>query len=226
MTLPHKSHACLNLYIYTTFPQPPETYNIATMSSTSSVSIHNSLALFLFLVFTPSLAHGNNYDPFTSTPEITHHGGPILTGKLNLALIWYGNCGRIQKNLIRNFIKSLNNNNNDSKNKLPQVSDWWKVVESYQAAVPPSLGLAAATDGPPPKITVKVSKQVSDRTYKYGKILTILDFIPSLVRDYTSGDSNIIPVIVTARDVTVEGLCTGKCADHGVKSKFSKLVFF
>ncbi|XVF56563.1 hypothetical protein PTKIN_Ptkin06aG0131200 [Pterospermum kingtungense] len=182
------------------------------MGSSSSIQL---LALFLFLVFTPSLTQARSYDPFTSKPEITHHGGPLLSGNLNLALIWYGNCGRVQKNIIRNFIKSLNSKDGDT-NLQPQVSDWWKVVGNYQAAVPP-LGQGPPAAGPTlPKITVKVVKQVSDNTYKYGKILTTVDFIPKLVRDYTAGDPNIIPVIVTARDVTVQGLCTGKCADHGV----------
>ncbi|XWS57383.1 hypothetical protein CRYUN_Cryun09bG0169600 [Craigia yunnanensis] len=179
----------------------------------SSLSIHLLfLAFFLLLLFTPSLSHGHTYDPLNSKPVITHHGGPLLTGTLNLALIWYGNCGRVQKSTIRNFIKSLNNEG--SRTSLqPQVSSWWQVVESYQSAVP-----RAVTHGGhrSPKIIVQVAKQFSDRSYKYGKILTTVDLIPKLVHDYTNGDPHLIPIIVTARDVTVQGLCTRKCADHGV----------
>ena len=184
----------------------------------SSLSIRLlSLALFLFLLFTPSLSHGHGYDPFTSKPVITHHGGPLLTGTLNLALIWYGNCGRVQKSTIRNFIKSLNNEGGRT-NLQPQVSSWWQVVESYQSAVPRAAHHGRHRN---PKIIVNVAKQVADRSYKYGKILTTVDFIPKLVHDYTSEDPHLIPIIVTARDVTVQGLCNGKCADHGVVGKFS-----
>ncbi|XVE62287.1 hypothetical protein DITRI_Ditri06bG0105900 [Diplodiscus trichospermus] len=181
-------------------------------SASLSIPILSLALFFLLLEFTPSLGHGHSYDPFTSNPEITYHGGPVLNGTLNLALIWYGNCGRVQKSTIRNFIKSLNNEG-DRTSLQPQVSSWWHVVESYQSAVP-----GAAPVGPrrSPSIIVNVAKQVADRTYKYGKILTLVDFIPKLVQDYTNGDPNLIPIIVTARDVTVQGLCTGKCSDHGV----------
>ncbi|XP_022719915.1 protein EXORDIUM-like 2 [Durio zibethinus] len=182
------------------------------MASSFSHSIRLlSLALFLLLLFTPSLGQVHGYDPFTSKAVMTHHGGPLLTGSLNVALIWYGNCGRVQKSTIRNFVKSLNNEG-DRTNLQPQVSSWWQVVESYQSAVPGS----PLAGRPSPKIIVKVVKQVTDLTYKYGKILTTLDYIPKLVQDATNGDPNLFPIIVTARDVTVQGLCTGKCADHGV----------
>ncbi|XVE90434.1 hypothetical protein DITRI_Ditri20bG0077500 [Diplodiscus trichospermus] len=179
----------------------------------SSLSIRLlSLALFLLLLITPSLGNRHSYDPFTSKPEVTHHGGPLLTGTLNVALIWYGNCGRVQKNTIRNFVKSLNGEGGIA-NPQPQVSSWWQVIESYQSVVP---GAAPPLGGRSPPIVVTVANQFSDRTYKYGKILTTVDFIPKLIHDYTNGDPNLLPIVVTARDVTVEGLCTGKCADHGI----------
>ncbi|EOY10108.1 hypothetical protein QUC31_010188 [Theobroma cacao] len=180
---------------------------LGTMVS-SPLSIRTlSLALFFILLFNPSLSYGYGH----SKVVMTHHGGPLLTGTLNLALIWYGRCGRVQKSTIRNFIKSLNNEG-DRTNLQPQVSSWWRVVESYQSAVPGARYGRRRS----PRIIVNVVKQVSDLTYKYGKILTTVDYIPKLVHDATNGDPNLIPVIVTARDVTVQGLCMGKCADHGV----------
>ncbi|KAE8689246.1 Tho complex subunit 7/Mft1p [Hibiscus syriacus] len=127
------------------------------------------------------------FDPFTDKTEITHHGGPILTGKVKLMLIW----------------KSA------TKKGQPQVKTWWKVVESYQSLLP------GAKPGEPPEIKVVAEKQKSTSP-KYGKVLTQQKIIPDLIKDVTHGDTDLLPVIVAARDVTVDGLCAGKCADKGL----------
>ncbi|KAE8709968.1 Tho complex subunit 7/Mft1p [Hibiscus syriacus] len=167
--------------------------------------------LFLLLSLAPSLSYGVSFDPFTDKTEITHHGGPILTREVNLMLIFYGDDREDgQKNLIRNFIKSLNEDRGATKEKgLPQVSTWWKMVEAYQAAVP------GANAGKPPVIKVIADKQ-KITSPKYGKVLTAQEIIPNLIKDVTQGDNKVIPVIVAAKDVTVQGLCAGKCADKGI----------
>ncbi|KAE8706767.1 hypothetical protein F3Y22_tig00110388pilonHSYRG00222 [Hibiscus syriacus] len=169
------------------------------------------LYLFLLLWLAPSWSYGVSFDPFTDKTEITHHGGPILTREVNLMLIFYGDDhDDDQKNLIRNFIKSLNEDRKATSDKgVPQVSTWWKVVEAYQAAVP------GANAGKPPEIKVIADKQ-KITSPKYGKVLTDQEIIPNLIKDVTHGDNKVIPVIVAAKDVTVQGLCTGKCADKGV----------
>ncbi|KAK8717165.1 hypothetical protein V6N13_044442 [Hibiscus sabdariffa] len=168
--------------------------------------------LLLLLSLAPSFSHGVNFDPFTDKTKITYHGGPILTGQVNLMLIWYGDDNdNVVKNLIRNFIKSLNKKRKSSTDKgLPQVATWWKMVESYQSLVP-----GAKRGGEPPKIKVVAEKQKSTSP-KYGKVLTTQIIIPNLIESVTHGDPKLIPVIVPAKDVTVQGLCAGKCADKGI----------
>ncbi|XP_038997937.1 protein EXORDIUM-like 1 [Hibiscus syriacus] len=177
------------------------------------------LYLFLLLWLAPSWSYGVSFDPFTDKTEITHHGGPILTREVNLMLIFYGDDhDDDQKNLIRNFIKSLNEDRKATSDKgVPQVSTWWKVVEAYQAAVP------GANAGKPPEIKVIADKQ-KITSPKYGKVLTDQEIIPNLIKDVTHGDNKVIPVIVAAKDVTVQGLCTGKCADKGVVEGHAYIV--
>ncbi|KAJ8761693.1 hypothetical protein K2173_004469 [Erythroxylum novogranatense] len=167
---------------------------MASSLSTSPLVLFSSLLLILPF---SSFAH---HPP---SPNITYHGGPILTGNLNLALIWYGRFGRVSKNAVRNFIKSLNYN--AGANIQPQVSSWWKVVECYQeAAAKPVL-----------PINVKVVKQVTDASYSIGKVITA-DFFKPLIEKATGGDPNIIPIIFTARDVSLHNFCIQSCSGHGV----------
>ncbi|KAM7280127.1 hypothetical protein ACFE04_007261 [Oxalis oulophora] len=133
---------------------------------------------------------------------MSYHGGQTLNGQLKLGLVWYGKVGRIQKNTIRSFINSLNVN---AGNIRPQVSHWWDMVESYQ--------VTARKRGA--RIGVRVVKQATDKSYACGKILT-KDFIKPLIAKATGGDKSVLTVIFTSRDVTVDGLCMGKCGQHGV----------
>ncbi|XP_073260208.1 protein EXORDIUM-like 4 isoform X2 [Populus alba] len=155
-----------------------------------------SLVLSLYLLLFPVCLA-------TDSASITYHGGPLLTGNLNLTLIWYGQFGRVHKNVIRAFVESLHYN--AGANLQPQVSSWWNVVESYQEV---------AGKGSSP-INVKVVKQVTDLKYSAGKAVTS-EFIQKVLRKATGGDSNTIPVILTARDVKMQGLCFTKCSQHGM----------
>ncbi|KAI4320113.1 hypothetical protein MLD38_033624 [Melastoma candidum] len=134
---------------------------------------------------------------------LTSHRGPILHGNVNLALIWYGPFGRVHKNVVRSFIKSLNIRSRGICPD-PQVSSWWKVVESYQSGSPA-----------PPPIRVQVVRQVTDVSFSVGKVLT-KDFFPPLIQKATGGNPNVIAVLFTNRDVTVQGLCMGDCYVHGL----------
>ncbi|XP_057972805.1 protein EXORDIUM-like 2 [Malania oleifera] len=160
-----------------------------------------SLAFSLLLVLIPSAEAAAPAAPAV----LTYHNGPLLTGNVNLALVWYGQFGRTQKIVIRHFLKSLNSYGN--ANLEPRVSGWWRTVESYAAA-------AGGGHGRSPGIKVKVVRQVSDTGYSVGKIITA-DFIPQLVQKASGGNPNVVVAIFTDRMVSVQGLCMGKCSLHG-----------
>ncbi|KAK8713219.1 hypothetical protein V6N13_148441 [Hibiscus sabdariffa] len=164
-----------------------------------------ALSITMLIMFSPVAGH--NYDPYTDKPEMTSHGGQMLTGTINLAIVWYGNCGKKIKKTMRNFIKSLDFAGGRPRLQ-PKVVSWWEMVESYQSLMP------EAKPGKPPKIYVKVAKELSEKTCTLGKVLILQHHIQKLIDHVTQGDPNVIPVIVTARDVTIQGVCHGRCADH------------
>lgn len=175
-----------------------------------------SLALLLSFSFFPSLNNGQLARSSVQTrAKIVYHGGPILIETINIALIWYGNVSLVKKEVIINFLKSLNTVG--SFNLQPQVTKWWKMVESYQTMLP------GAKRGKVPRIIVNVAKQINDTSYKYGRNLTLADFIPKIVKEHTKEGKSMLPIIITAKDVNMEGVCTKTCADNGIVGKFPAL---
>lgn len=162
------------------------------------------IAISLLLLLLPAATHA--HDELSSPLE--NHGGQMLKGNLDLSVVFYGQLGRVQKNTIRSFLKSLNHKGPAAAG--PQVSTWWRMVSSY---IPGGSN-----------INVKVVKQYVDPNYSLGKIMTA-DFIKILVKNAVVGFPRAVPVIVTARDVTVQGLCMGKCAEHGLIGNFPSPFF-
>ncbi|KAK6936526.1 Protein EXORDIUM-like [Dillenia turbinata] len=165
-----------------------------------------SLVLSLLLVLLPAGFSASKDGP------LTYHGGPILQGEVNFALLWYGQWGKVQKSAISTFIKSLNTPG--TSGAQPKVTSWWKTIESYQAA---------ARKGNRP-IKVKVAKTTTDASYSQGKVITEDVYIPALVKKATGGDPNLVAVIFTSRQVTVQGICTGACSLHGTIDKTAYIV--
>ncbi|OWM67996.1 protein EXORDIUM-like 2 [Punica granatum] len=172
----------------------------------------SSPLLFLsLLLFAPLALAGHG----PSGPPVPH-GGPLLTRSINLSLIWYGPFGRVQKRVIRTFISSLNYNG--GANLEPQVSSWWRVVESYQSFARPG------PPGPAPPINVKVVKQEVDINFSVGKVLTV-DFLNILAQKAAAGTpAGSLAVIFAGSGVTVQGLCMGKCSIHGLNGPQPYLV--
>jgi hypothetical protein len=175
------------------------------------------LALAFSLLLILPLALGTK--PATA-PVLAYHGGDLLTGKIDLALMWYGRFGNSQKKVIRSFIKSLNYDG--GANFEPQVSSWWQIVGSYQ-----SFAGSKSKRSPGNGIKVQVVSQVSDPSFSLGKVVTV-DFVKLLVQKATAGKPNTLAVIFTSRQVTASNLCLGKCSEHGVigNTTFPSSFFF
>ena len=130
-----------------------------------------------------------------------------MTGDINLSILFYGQFTAEQKNVIRSFLRSLENTENDH---VAAVHRWWDVIESYQLFAGPNPG-----KGTPPRLRIKVGAQQSDDKYSIGKVITF-EFIKRLVNKAGSGKPNTINVIFTGSQVTVHSLCRGKCYEHGL----------
>ncbi|GMJ06785.1 EXORDIUM like 2 [Hibiscus trionum] len=122
---------------------------------------------------------------------LKYHNGPLLKGKITVNLIWYGKFTPIQRSIIVDFINSLSSGNAVH----PSTSSWWKTTENYKG-------------GP---TALAVGKQILLENYPLGKSLKN-PHLPALASKFNG--VNTINIILTAKDVTVEGFCM-RCGTHG-----------
>ncbi|XP_031491476.1 protein PHOSPHATE-INDUCED 1-like [Nymphaea colorata] len=131
-------------------------------------------------------------------PALTYHSGALLQGNLQINIVWYGQFTAAQKSIVGDFLSSLNQRGQE---KSPSVSSWWNLIEGYMAKAH-RAGTA----------TVVLGKQVLDEKCSLGK---------SLKRTQISGlaakaaAANGITLVLTAKDVAVEGFCMSSCGLHG-----------
>nr|ACJ84530.1 unknown [Medicago truncatula] len=123
---------------------------------------------------------------------LKYHNGQLLKGKLTVNLIWYGTFTPIQRSIIVDFINSLST----TGAALPSASAWWKTTEKYK------VGSSALT----------VGKQFLHPAYTLGKNLKGKDLL-ALATKFNELSS--ITVVLTAKDVNVEGFCMSRCGTHG-----------
>ncbi|XP_027330654.1 protein EXORDIUM-like 2 [Abrus precatorius] len=123
---------------------------------------------------------------------LKYHNGELLKGRITVNLLWYGNFASIQRSIIVDFINSLSSS---PGGPLPSVASWWKTTEKYKG------GSSALV----------VGKQILHQTYslKYLKGTHLLSLAS------TFNDLSAINVILTAKDVAVDGFCSSRCGTHG-----------
>lgn len=151
------------------------------------------IPLLLFLTIATSI-----FTPSSAT-KITYHNGPILSGEIKLSILWYGKLNEQQKSHLRVFISSLNNDKNVSFE--PRVTDWWRMVESYQLLADKKLKVA-------PKITVSLTNEIDDPTRTHFRDEDLKD----AVKKVTGDGSKSVAVIVLGEKVEWES--AGSCFMH------------
>jgi hypothetical protein len=147
--------------------------------------------LFLLLFASSSTAALVQQPPLV----LKYHNGGLLKGTVTVNLVWYGKFTPIQRSVIVDFLQSLSSR----KSPMPSVSSWWKTTAKYKAGSGPS--------------TLVVGKQFLDENYSLGKSLKN----PQLAYLAAKGGrmSGTINVVLTAKDVAVEGFCMNRCGSHG-----------
>ena len=146
-----------------------------------------SCALLVLLLFEPTVLGALvQQQPLV----LKYHNGELLKGKITVNLIWYGAFTPIQRSIIVDFIQSLG----EPRAPLPSASSWWKTTEKYKS------GSSALV----------VGKQILHENYSLGKILNDrhLRALGSKINDLNS-----INVVLTAKDVAVDGFCM-RCGTH------------
>lgn len=148
---------------------------------------------------------------------LRYHKGPLLSGKISVNLIWYGNFKPSQRAIIADFITSLSSSSSSSsvnggKQSQPSVAQWWKTTEKYYHL---------ANSKKPASLSLDLGKQISVENYPLGKKLSE----KQIVQLASKGEQmNAINVVLTASDVAVDGFCLNRCGTHGSSSKGSSPV--
>lgn len=151
---------------------------------------------------------------------LTYHHGPLLSGKISVNLIWYGQFKPSQRAIVSDFISSLTTPQNQ---KSPSVSTWWSTIDKY-------YHLSSSKKHHHSPLSLSLGKHILDENYSLGKSLTS----KHIVQLASKGDQkNAINVVLTSSDVAVEGFCMSKCGTHGSaygtnagRSKLAKLDKF
>ncbi|CAN6479920.1 unnamed protein product [Victoria cruziana] len=142
---------------------------------------------------------------------LSYHKGALLRGTLPINIVWYGQFSPIQRSIVGDFLSSLGQH---KREKAPSVSSWWKVTEEYMAKA-----------GKPGAATVLLGKQVLDEKHSLGMSLKRTQ-IGELASRAATLDG--ITLVLTSKDVAVEGFCMSSCGLHdsspiakGLKQKFA-----
>ncbi|KAJ4959400.1 hypothetical protein NE237_026511 [Protea cynaroides] len=149
------------------------------------------------------------------TMTFQYHKGTLLSGKISINLIWYGNFKPTQRAIISDFVSSLSSST-PSLNTEPQPSvlTWWKTTDKYYSL--------SSNNKKPSSLSLQTGKQILDENYSLGKSLTR----NQIVQLAAGGDhENTINVVLTAADVTVENFCINSCGTHGSQGKKSKFAY-
>ncbi|KAL6979496.1 hypothetical protein U1Q18_021157 [Sarracenia purpurea var. burkii] len=136
-----------------------------------------SLTLFLLAHLLPSAT--------AVTPLITYHDGPLLTGNLNLAVLWYGRFHSGEKKVIRAFIESLTTDR--SLSFQPDVYAWWQKVESYATVANKGGSFGKKKKKIHTGGFVQITREVYDENASASKVL-VDESIPGLLKEFIGGD--------------------------------------
>ncbi|KAI3899847.1 hypothetical protein MKW92_010417 [Papaver armeniacum] len=138
---------------------------------------------------------------------LKYHNGKLLEGNLPVSILWYGKFTPTQKSIVSDFFLSLNPS---SKNHLqhsskattnPSVSHWWENVQTYMK------------NAQKKQTHIILSKQTTDEKYSLGKSLTRSQI--SELSQRVNSKPGTITLVLTDKDVTVEGFCMSSCGFHG-----------
>ncbi|KAF5781097.1 putative protein EXORDIUM [Helianthus annuus] len=160
------------------------------------------LLIFLFLKISFSAL-------VTQQPLVLkYHNGALLKGPVTVNIVWYGKFTPTQRSIIVDFLQSLNTVNTVKRSAPPppSVATWWKTTEKYHN------GSSATV----------VGKQILDENYSLGKFLKNyhIQYLATKV-----SQKNSINVVLTAKEVGVDGFCRSRCGTHGSTKTGNRVAY-
>ncbi|EEF48523.1 conserved hypothetical protein [Ricinus communis] len=139
--------------------------------------------------------------------SLSYHNGPLLEGDVHVSILWYGQFTPPQQSIVSDFLLSLNPTHSSSSSPQPSVSKWWNLVQTYMKRAGKK-----ETD-------IVLSNQTSDKNYSLGKILKkshITELANKVINNSRPGG---LTIVLTDKEVAVEGFCMSNCGFHGSNSK-------
>ncbi|XVE60506.1 hypothetical protein DITRI_Ditri05aG0134700 [Diplodiscus trichospermus] len=167
------------------------------------------LILFCFALPTPCFATTRKLSALVEQQPLLlkYHNGPLLKGNITVNLVWYGKFSSAQRSIIVDFLNSLSSG---KKASPPSISSWWQTTGKYRG------GLS----------TVLVGKQILDNNYSLGKALKTSQITALATKPGYGNSGNVVNVVLTSADVTVDGFCMSRCGTHGSgRVKKSRLAY-
>lgn len=159
------------------------------MAFTYRFTTNLSLLLLLFFFFATSFAALVKEQPLV----LEYHKGPLLKGKITVNLIWYGQFSPTQRSIIVDFIESLNS---PASPPPPSAASWWRTTSKYKGGAS----------------TLVIGSQTLDESYSMGKSLKTMQITALASKPNRVGSINLV---LTAKDVAVDGFCMSRCGTHG-----------
>ncbi|KAJ1281125.1 hypothetical protein BS78_04G284500 [Paspalum vaginatum] len=158
--------------------------------------------LALALMFQACLA-GRRLTALVQEPAITmkYHKGALLSGRIAVNFVWYGNFSAPQRAAITDFVSSLSA---AAQQPEPSVATWFKTARKYYASSKVRFP------------ALRLGSHVLDQSYSLGRRLTDRDLLKLAAR---GGRSRAINVVLTADDVAVDGFCMSRCGTHGASPR-------
>ncbi|CAM8914324.1 unnamed protein product [Rhodiola kirilowii] len=157
------------------------------------------LVCFVFMAFGESLASRKLQELVVNQPNLLkYHNGPLLSGKVAIDLVWYGNFKPSQKAIVADFVASLTAS--VKRTPQPSVAAWWKTTEKY---------VNKSVNARP--LFLSLGKQIVDERYSLGKSLSQVQIVKLASANRRIG---AVTVILTSGDVSVSRFCS-ICGKHG-----------
>ncbi|KAL6911518.1 hypothetical protein ACP4OV_000323 [Aristida adscensionis] len=160
-------------------------------------------ALLAFVLMFQTCLAGRRLTALVQEPAVTmkYHKGALLSGRISVNFVWYGNFSASQRAVVADFVSSLSAAGPQPE---PSVATWFKTAQKYYAhskARFPAL---------------RPGSHVLDQSYSLGKRLTERDLVGLAAR---GAPSRAINVVLTAADVAVDGFCMSRCGTHGASRR-------
>lgn len=168
---------------------------------------NSNQATVLLLLFISFLFAQPSAGALVKEPPLVlkYHNGTLLKGPITVNLVWYGKFTPVQRAIILDFLQSLSSTNVP----FPSVESWWKTTAKYNGGVSGSTVIA-------------VGKQFIDENYSLGRNLRNyqIKFLAS-----RGGRVGSVNVVLTAKDVYVNGFCMGRCGTHGSTAGTGRVAY-